>query len=126
MYAALSESTSNMWNEILAQYDPSEKPEVLKHPTLKSTFFLAWITYISAVKSYFSLPKLSFKEALKTESLKRNYTYSLILSSLFNLLSPKAFLGKIFIFIQLPWKVIRLPMKEYTAVFDTQVSYKYL
>nr|XP_024216399.1 uncharacterized protein LOC106678814 isoform X3 [Halyomorpha halys] len=119
VYAALSESTSNMWNEILAQYDPAVKPEVLKHPTLRSTFYLALIVIISTIKSSLSSSTVSLTETFKTELYKRSFTLSLISNSIYNILSLNTVLEMILMFFKLPLEAIKLPIRTMNIVFDT-------
>lgn len=123
VYAALSESTSNMWNEILAQYDPAEKPEVLKHPTLRSTFYLALIVIISTIKSYLSSSTISLTETFKTELYRRSFSLSLVSNSIYNILSLNTAIEVFLMFFKLPLEAAKLPIKAVNLVLDTPVSY---
>lgn len=121
VYAALSESTSNMWNEILAQYDPTEKPEVLKHPTLRSTFYLAVIVVISTLKTYLSSSTVSLTETFKTELYRRSFTLSLISNSIYNMLSLNTVIEMFLMFFKLPLEAMKLPIRAVNVVLDTPI-----
>ncbi|XP_018575248.1 uncharacterized protein LOC108914034 [Anoplophora glabripennis] len=122
----LTEELSNRWNEFVSNYDPLERPELLKNtPTLTQFFAITLITLVSLMKDCrkgfrvikddaFSKIKYVFKATIK-ETTKRQVTLKNLILSIFASLDPRNlinfFFGNIwYVFFVLP---IRIPITIY-------------
>ncbi|KAJ8923174.1 hypothetical protein NQ315_001728 [Exocentrus adspersus] len=122
----LTEELSNRWNEFVSNYDPLERPELLKNtPTLTEFLAITLITFISLIKDCrkgfrvikddaFSKIKYVFKATIK-ETNKRQVTVKNLVLSLMATLDPRNLVN---IFLSYFWYVcfvlpIRIPVTIY-------------
>lgn len=119
------EDLTNQWNEFISNYDPMEKPELLKNGTTIFQFFaIQLITAVSIVKElkkgygivkkdFFSRLKF-FTTTVRREMRKRQITMKNFINSFMTLFDPRTNLK----FLASVWYsgvsyVIKLPFKLY-------------